>query len=50
MFAMPTAVSTHVFASELGGDRELASINIFTTTLVATGTLFGVVSALFALT
>ena len=50
MFAMPTAVSTYVFSSELGGDPELASMNVFTTTVVSTVTLFGVAQLLFLLT
>ncbi|MFC7222970.1 AEC family transporter [Halalkalicoccus sp. GCM10025322] len=40
MLGTPTAVSTYVFASELGGDREFASLNVFATTLVSIGTLF----------
>lgn len=40
MLGMPTAVSTFVFASELGGDEEFASLNVFVTTLLSVGTLF----------
>ncbi|SEV80970.1 AEC family transporter [Natrinema salifodinae] len=40
MLGTPTAVSTFVFASELGGDREFASLNVFVTTLVSVATLF----------
>lgn len=50
MFAMPTAVSTYVFSSAFGGDREVASINIFATTIVATGTMFVVIWVLLAIT
>ncbi|ESP89086.1 AEC family transporter [Candidatus Halobonum tyrrellensis] len=39
MLAMPTAVSTFVYASELGGDADLASVNVFVTTLASVGTL-----------
>ena len=35
MVAMPTAVSTYVYATEFGGDRRLASLNIFLTTVVS---------------
>ncbi|WP_255171362.1 AEC family transporter [Natrononativus amylolyticus] len=40
MFGTPTAVSTYVFAAELGGDEQFASLNVFTTTLVSILTLF----------
>ncbi|WP_121744400.1 AEC family transporter [Natronorubrum halophilum] len=40
MFGTPTAVSTYVFAAELGGDEEFASLNVFATTLVSIVTLF----------
>lgn len=40
MLGTPTAVSTYVFATELGGDREFASLNVFGTTLVSVATLF----------
>ncbi|WP_122089237.1 AEC family transporter [Halalkalicoccus subterraneus] len=40
MLGTPTAVSTYVFAGELGGDRAFASLNVFGTTLVSVATLF----------
>ncbi|MFB6308306.1 MAG: AEC family transporter [Haloarculaceae archaeon] len=40
MFATPTAVSTFIYANELGGDADLASLNVFATTVVSLGTLF----------
>lgn len=40
MFGTPTAVSTYVFANELGGDEQFASLNVFLTTLASVGTLF----------
>ena len=40
MLGTPTAVSTFVFANELGGDREFASLNVFVTTLASVVTLF----------
>jgi len=40
MLRTPTAVSTFVFANELGGDREFASLNVFVTTLASVATLF----------
>ena len=40
MLGTPTAVSTFVFANELGGDEEFASLNVFLTTLVSIATLF----------
>ncbi|RRJ31816.1 AEC family transporter [Halocatena pleomorpha] len=40
MFGTPTAVSTFVYANELGGDEQFASLNVFITTLISTGTLF----------
>lgn len=43
MLAMPTAVSTFVYASELGGDRELASLNVFATTIVSLVLVVGLV-------
>lgn len=46
MLAMPTAVSTYIYASELGGDRDLASATVVATTVAAVGTLFAVVQAL----
>lgn len=49
MFAMPTAVSTYVFAAELGGDRELASLNVFATTVGSVASLLIVVRILAAI-
>ncbi|WP_267643476.1 AEC family transporter [Haloarchaeobius amylolyticus] len=46
MLAMPTAVSTYIYSSELGGDGDLASATVLTTTVVAVATLFGVVALL----
>ncbi|GAA0276758.1 AEC family transporter [Halobacterium noricense] len=46
MLSSPTAVSTYVFANELGGDEAFASLNVFLTTLVSVGTLFVLISAL----
>ena len=43
MLAMPTAISTFVYATELGGDADLASANVFVTTLVSVGTLLTLV-------
>ena len=40
MLGTPTAVSTYVFAAELDGDEEFASLNVFATTLVSIATLF----------
>lgn len=40
MLGTPTAVSTFIYADELGGDSQFASINVFATTLVSMGTLF----------
>ncbi|GAA0194803.1 AEC family transporter [Halobacterium noricense] len=42
MFAMPTAVSTFVYASALGGDDGLASVNVFATTVASAATLLPV--------
>ncbi|MFC7248568.1 AEC family transporter [Halomicroarcula sp. GCM10025324] len=39
MLGAPTAVSTYVYATELGGDAAFASLNVFATTLVSLGTL-----------
>lgn len=39
MLGTPTAVSTYVYATELGGDVTAASTNVFATTLVSLGTL-----------
>lgn len=40
MFGAPTAVSTYVYATELGGDARFASLNVFTTTLAALVSVF----------
>ena len=40
MLGTPTAVSTYVFAHELGGDAEFASLNVFVTTVVSVFSLF----------
>ncbi|WP_276273096.1 AEC family transporter [Haloarcula litorea] len=40
MHAMPTAVSTFVYATELGGDAEFASLNVLATTVASLGTVF----------
>ena len=45
MLGMPTAVSTYVFANELGGDEEFASLNVFLTTLASVGTLLVLIRA-----
>ena len=46
MLAMPTAVSTYIYASELGGDRDLASATVVATTVAAVVTLFTIVQLL----
>ncbi|QLC34897.1 AEC family transporter (plasmid) [Halarchaeum sp. CBA1220] len=40
MLAMPTAVSTFIYANELGGDARLASTNVFVTTVCSLGAVF----------
>jgi hypothetical protein len=40
MLAMPTAVSTFVYAGEFGGDDAFASTNVFATIVGSVGTLF----------
>ncbi|WP_435361585.1 AEC family transporter [Haloarchaeobius sp. DFWS5] len=50
MLAMPTAVSTYIYSSELGGDGDLASATVLATTVVAVATLLGVVHLLGVLT
>ncbi|MCG1002969.1 MULTISPECIES: AEC family transporter [Halobacterium] len=45
MLGTPTAVSTYVFANELGGDEAFASLNVFVTTLASVGTLFVLIKA-----
>ena len=44
MLGTPTAVSTYVFATELGGDSEFASLNVFVSTLASVGSLFVLIS------
>ena len=44
MLGTPTAVSTYVFATELGGDSEFASLNVFASTLGSVGSLFVLIS------
>lgn len=39
MLGVPTAVSTYVYTSELGGDESFASLNVFVTTVASLGTL-----------
>ena len=46
MLGTPTAVSTYVFAAELDGDAEFASLNVFATTLVSIATLFVLISVM----
>jgi predicted permease len=43
MLAMPTAVSTYIYADELGGDADLASATVVATTAVALLTLYPVI-------
>ncbi|ACV46538.1 MULTISPECIES: AEC family transporter [Halomicrobium] len=40
MFGAPTAVSTYVYATELGGDSAFASVNVFATTVASIVSLF----------
>lgn len=40
MLGTPTAVSTFVYANELGGDERFASLNVFVTTVTSIVTLF----------
>jgi len=44
MFGAPTAVSTYVYAAELGGDEAFASVNVFATTVASILTLFVLLS------
>lgn len=46
MLSMPTAVSTYVFAGELGGDERFASLNVFVTTVASVVTLFVLIGIL----
>ncbi|EMA65591.1 AEC family transporter [Halorubrum kocurii] len=39
MLGTPTAVSTYVFATELGGDATFASLNVFVTTVASVASL-----------
>jgi len=43
MLAMPAAVSTYVYASELGGNEELASIGVFVTTIASLLLVFALI-------
>jgi len=40
MLAMPSAVSTYVYATEYGGDERLASVDVFATTIASLVTIF----------
>lgn len=40
MLAMPTGVSTFIYANQLGGDARLASTNVFVTTVASLGAVF----------
>lgn len=40
MFGAPTAVATYVYAAELGGDEQFASVNVFATTVASILSLF----------
>jgi len=44
MLGTPSAVSTYVFASELGGDSQFASLNVFATTVASLASLFVLIS------
>jgi len=46
MFGMPTAVSTYVYANELGGDAQLASLNVFVTTIASLASVAVIVQLL----
>lgn len=46
MFAAPTALSTFIYAGELGGDERFASIVIFVSTITSIGTIFVVLQVL----
>jgi malonate transporter and related proteins len=45
MLGMPTAVSTYVYANELGGDAGFASLNVFATTVASVVSLFVLIMA-----
>lgn len=47
MVAAPTAVSTYVYVTELGGDPRLASMNVFATTVVSVATLLAIITLVF---
>lgn len=49
MLGMPSAVSTYVFATELGGDSRFASVNVFVTTLASLASLFVLIRLVAAL-
>ncbi|GGN09779.1 AEC family transporter [Halarchaeum nitratireducens] len=40
MLAMPTAISTFIYATQLGGDTRLASANVFVTTVTSLAAVF----------
>ncbi len=44
MLGTPTAVSTYVFAHELGGDAAFASLNVFVTTVASVASLFLIIA------
>jgi malonate transporter len=44
MFATPTAVSTYVFSTELGGDTNFASFNVFVSTFVSIFSLLMIIT------
>ncbi|MFC4437912.1 MULTISPECIES: AEC family transporter [Natrialbaceae] len=46
MLGMPTAVSTYVYANELGADAEFASLNVFVTTVASVATLFVLITVI----
>ena len=45
MLGTPTAVSTYVFATELGGDAGFASLNVFVTTVASVASLTVLIEA-----
>ncbi|WP_158854759.1 AEC family transporter [Halorhabdus sp. CUG00001] len=44
MFGAPTAVSTFIYVTEMGGDRRLASVNVFLTTVASAITLSALIA------
>lgn len=44
MFGAPAAVSTFVYVTEMGGDRRLASVNVFLTTVASAVTLSALIA------